>query len=78
MTTVVPDFSALSESGLLELRRDRIGFVFESFGLIPVLTAAENVGVPLRLRRAEPREREERVTERPSGSERVSPWPRSV
>ncbi|MFJ3621373.1 ABC transporter ATP-binding protein [Streptomyces iakyrus] len=55
------DLSELGESELLELRRDRIGFVFQSFGLIPILTAAENVGVPLRLRRAEPREREERV-----------------
>ena len=51
----------LGENDLLRLRRDRIGFVFQSFGLIPILTAAENVGVPLRLRRAEPREREERV-----------------
>ncbi|MBR8641145.1 ABC transporter ATP-binding protein [Streptomyces tuirus] len=55
------DLSGLSETELLELRRDRIGFVFQSFGLIPILTAAENVGVPLRLRRAEPRERDERV-----------------
>ncbi|MER6035802.1 MULTISPECIES: ABC transporter ATP-binding protein [unclassified Streptomyces] len=55
------DLAGLGEKGLLELRRDRIGFVFQSFGLIPILTAAENVGVPLRLRRAEPREREERV-----------------
>ncbi|MEV4032785.1 ABC transporter ATP-binding protein [Streptomyces umbrinus] len=55
------NLSGLGENGLLELRRDRIGFVFQSFGLIPILTAAENVGVPMRLRRAEPREREERV-----------------
>ncbi|MDQ0949060.1 putative ABC transport system ATP-binding protein [Streptomyces phaeochromogenes] len=55
------DLSGLGENGLLELRRDRIGFVFQSFGLIPILTAAENVGVPMRLRRAESREREERV-----------------
>ncbi|WP_128374988.1 ABC transporter ATP-binding protein [Streptomyces cavernae] len=55
------ELSGLGESGLLELRRDRIGFVFQSFGLIPILTAAENVGVPLRLRRAAVREREERV-----------------
>ncbi|KAA0922162.1 ABC transporter ATP-binding protein [Streptomyces apricus] len=55
------DLSGLGENGLLELRRDRIGFVFQSFGLIPVLTAAENVGVPLRLRRTDPRAREERV-----------------
>ncbi|MGW4566205.1 ABC transporter ATP-binding protein [Streptomyces sp. NPDC004561] len=51
----------LGENELLRLRRDRIGFVFQSFGLIPILSAAENVGVPLRLRRADPREREERV-----------------
>ncbi|MGW7366110.1 ABC transporter ATP-binding protein [Streptomyces sp. NPDC054841] len=55
------DLSGLGEDGLLELRRDRIGFVFQSFGLIPILTAAENVGVPMRLRKTDPREREERV-----------------
>ncbi|MBB4790417.1 putative ABC transport system ATP-binding protein [Streptomyces nodosus] len=55
------DLSELGEDGLLALRRDRIGFVFQSFGLIPVLTAAENVGVPMRMRRAGVREREERV-----------------
>ncbi len=56
------DLSTLGENGLLELRRDRVGFIFQSFGLIPILTAAENVGVPLRLRKADPREREERVS----------------
>ncbi|MFJ8882007.1 ABC transporter ATP-binding protein [Streptomyces sp. NPDC102402] len=55
------DLSELGEDGLLELRRDRIGFIFQSFGLIPILTAAENVGVPMRLRRTDPRERDERV-----------------
>ncbi|MFE7241194.1 ABC transporter ATP-binding protein [Streptomyces sp. NPDC057580] len=55
------DLSELGENGLLELRRDRIGFIFQSFGLIPILTAAENVGVPMRLRKADPREREDRV-----------------
>ncbi|MFE2020974.1 ABC transporter ATP-binding protein [Streptomyces sp. NPDC059499] len=55
------DLSELGENGLLELRRDRIGFIFQSFGLIPILTAAENVGVPMRLRRADPGEREDRV-----------------
>ncbi|MFH8289814.1 ABC transporter ATP-binding protein [Streptomyces sp. NPDC018059] len=55
------DLVGLGESGLLELRRDRLGFVFQSFGLIPILTAAENVGVPLRLKRTDPRAREERV-----------------
>ncbi|WP_405745403.1 ABC transporter ATP-binding protein [Streptomyces sp. NBC_01525] len=51
----------LDENGLLEMRRDRIGFVFQTFGLIPILSAAENVGVPLRLRRMPSRERDERV-----------------
>ncbi|MCT9077075.1 ABC transporter ATP-binding protein [Streptomyces fulvoviolaceus] len=55
------DLAELDEDGLLALRRDRIGFVFQSFGLIPILTAAENVGVPMRLRRVEARAREERV-----------------
>jgi putative ABC transport system ATP-binding protein len=51
----------LGEAELLRLRRETIGFVFQSFGLIPVLSAAENVGVPLRLTRQSPRDREERV-----------------
>ncbi|MER7174366.1 ABC transporter ATP-binding protein [Streptomyces mesophilus] len=55
------DIGSLGENGRLALRRDRIGFVFQSFGLIPILSAAENVGVPLRLRKADPVEREERV-----------------
>ncbi len=49
------------EGGLLALRRDRVGFVFQSFGLLTDPTAAENVGLPMRLRRTAPREREERV-----------------
>ncbi|GII78316.1 hypothetical protein Sru01_32980 [Sphaerisporangium rufum] len=51
----------MPESRLLELRRDVIGFVFQSFGLIPVLSAAENVGVPMRLARTAAAERDERV-----------------
>ncbi|AXK35361.1 ABC transporter ATP-binding protein [Streptomyces armeniacus] len=55
------ELAGLGEEQLLALRRDRIGFVFQAFGLLPVLTAAENVGVPMRLRRLPAREREERV-----------------
>lgn len=55
------DLAGLDEAGLLALRRDRIGFVFQSFGLIPVLTAAENVGVPMRLRKVPAAQREERA-----------------
>ncbi|MGK5498149.1 ABC transporter ATP-binding protein, partial [Streptomyces sp. URMC 125] len=55
------DLSRAGEKRLLQLRRERIGFVFQNFGLVPVLTAAENVGVPLRLLRTPWRAREERV-----------------
>jgi putative ABC transport system ATP-binding protein len=56
------DITAASESRLLELRRGTIGFVFQSFGLIPILSAAENVGVPLRLAKVPAAQRDERVT----------------
>ena len=55
--------SELSEAELAAARRDRIGYVFQNFGLIPVLSAAENVEVPLRLRRMERGRRDERVAE---------------
>jgi putative ABC transport system ATP-binding protein len=55
------DVTAADEQELLSLRRGTIGFVFQSFGLIPILSAAENVGVPLRLAKVPPAEREERV-----------------
>jgi putative ABC transport system ATP-binding protein len=43
------DLGALSEDGRAKLRREKIGFVFQSFQLIPTLTARENVAVPLDL-----------------------------
>ncbi|ARJ66233.1 ABC transporter [Magnetospirillum sp. ME-1] len=43
------DFSTLDEDGLARFRRDRIGIVFQSFHLIPTMTALENVAVPLEL-----------------------------
>ncbi|MQA97692.1 MAG: ATP-binding cassette domain-containing protein [Streptosporangiales bacterium] len=55
------DVAALDEAGLVRLRREVVGFVFQTFGLIPVLTAAENVGMALRLTGTPPAEREERV-----------------
>jgi putative ABC transport system ATP-binding protein len=43
------DLTALDESALARARLNRIGFVFQSFNLIPTLTALENVAVPLEL-----------------------------
>ena len=57
------EVSSLPESQLVGFRRQRIGFVFQTFGLLPILSAAENVEVPLRLIRAEPRERDRRVAD---------------
>jgi putative ABC transport system ATP-binding protein len=51
----------MDQAGLVDIRRHRIGFIFQAFGLISILSAAENVEVPLRLVSADPREREERV-----------------
>lgn len=55
------EVASLDERGLVELRRDVVSFVFQTFGLVPVLSAAENVGVPLRLRKLPAAVREERV-----------------
>ncbi len=55
------EVSSLDERGLVSLRRDVVAFVFQTFGLVPVLTAAENVGVPLRMLRTPVAEREARV-----------------
>ena len=41
------DLTTLSEKALTQLRRDRIGFVFQAFNLIPTLTAEENITLPL-------------------------------
>jgi putative ABC transport system ATP-binding protein len=57
------EVSSLTEDALVEYRRSTIGFVFQAFGLIPILSAAENVEIPLRLRRLEPAERAVRVRE---------------
>ncbi len=55
--------SSLSEPERLKMRLYEIGFVFQSFGLMPLLTAAENVGIPLRMRGTNPIEREQAVAE---------------
>ena len=55
------EVTAMSERERTRLRRGTVAFVFQSFGLIPILSAAENVGVPLRVTDARTELREERV-----------------
>ena len=55
------DITVMNEPDLVKLRREKIGFVFQAFGLIPILSASENVEIPLRLARTSVAEREERV-----------------
>jgi putative ABC transport system ATP-binding protein len=57
------DTSELDEEALAALRRERLGFIFQSFGLIPILSAAENVELPLRIAKTPPPERDARVAE---------------
>jgi putative ABC transport system ATP-binding protein len=45
------DISTLNDRKLTQLRRDRIGFIFQSFNLVPTLTAAENIALPAKLAR---------------------------
>lgn len=60
------EVQGMAESGLVELRRGRIGFVFQDFSLVPTLTAAENVALAGRLSR------------KPVGPERVGESLRQV
>jgi len=52
---------AMGDGQLEAMRREKVAFIFQSFGLIPELSAAENVGLPLRLRRLPVADREKRV-----------------
>ena len=55
------EVTAMSEQERMRLRRTSVAFIFQSFGLIPILSAAENVGVPLRIAGMAPNDREDRV-----------------
>ena len=48
------DLTTLSERQLTRLRRDRVGFIFQAFNLLPTLTAAENILLPLGIARRPP------------------------
>jgi putative ABC transport system ATP-binding protein len=55
------DLSALSEAALTQWRAKNVGFVFQSYNLIPVLTAAQNVELPLLLTKLPAAERKKRA-----------------
>ncbi len=55
------DVTGLSETEQAQVRREKIGFVFQSFHLVPRLTAAENIELPLILEGIDPAERKSRV-----------------
>ena len=57
------ELSQMPERDLVGLRRDRIGFVFQSFGLIPLLSAFENVELPLHIAGMSWRDRRRRANE---------------
>jgi putative ABC transport system ATP-binding protein len=56
------EVTAMSRDEQLRMRRQQVALVFQSFALLPMLSAAENVGVPMRLSRLDPASREARVS----------------
>ncbi len=56
------DLSSLNDGQLTQWRREQLGFVFQSFGLLPTLSAYENVELMLRIKGVGARERHERAT----------------
>ena len=57
------NITAMDENSLTEIRRTTIGFIFQSFGLLPLLSAFENVELPLRISGVEHNERFNRTKE---------------
>jgi len=57
------DISKLSDNKMIDFRKDKIGFVFQAYNLIPVLTAHENVEFIMLLQKKSKKERNERVSE---------------
>jgi putative ABC transport system ATP-binding protein len=75
------DLSTLDEHSRAELRRSKIGFIFQAFGLIPILSAVENVEIPLRMVGAEPshrRDRSRQLLERVGLADRASHFPEEL
>ncbi len=73
------DLSGLDEDGRARARRDRIGFVFQSFQLLPALTALENVMLPLELAgEADARRRARAILQRVGLADRLDHYPRQL
>ncbi len=73
------DLSGLDEDGRARARRDRIGFVFQSFQLLPALTAVENVMLPLELAgEADARRRARAILQRVGLADRLDHYPRQL
>jgi putative ABC transport system ATP-binding protein len=55
------DVTAMGPDRVARMLREKVAFIFQSFGLLPVLSAAENVGLPMRLARLDAASRERRA-----------------
>jgi putative ABC transport system ATP-binding protein len=69
------DLGALDEDALARLRGEKVGFVFQSFHLIPTLTARENIQVPLELRGLEAQSRADELLRRVGLADRGHHYP---
>ena len=73
------DLNALDEDGRARLRGEKVGFVFQSFQLLPALSALENVMLPLELRGdADPETAARAILERVGLGERLHHYPRQL
>jgi putative ABC transport system ATP-binding protein len=69
----------MDEDGRARIRRDRVGFVFQSFQLLPALTALENVMLPLELAgESDARGRSKAMLDRVGLAERLGHYPRQL
>ena len=55
------EVSRMTERERLGLRRDKVAFIFQAFGLVPMLSAAENIGIPLRIEGVRPQEEPDHI-----------------
>lgn len=78
ITLAGQDLAALDEEARAQLRAREVGFVFQSFHLLPALTAAENVALPLELAGREDRTRVDEVLAAVGLSHRARHYPRQL